>query len=147
MIVVKMEKAFRISLIINIALFALFVTMTILFIIKKTECPKEIKYGLKNIVIEEANIPFRNDQYTYDIYLEDETVDKLNIKAVPNNRDADITISGNHGLTGANKKITIQVYDINNEEYDYIININKKCENITNNSDESKENTDVVENQ
>ncbi len=144
MIVVDMEKAFRISLIINIILFILFGTMTVLFITKKTACPKNTenqKYGLKNIVITEANIPFKNDQYTYDVYLEDTTVDKLNIKATPYNNDAEINISGNHGLAGANKKVTITVYDIDNKEYEYIININKKC--IT--EDELSE--DVVENQ
>ena len=73
MIVVDMEKAFRISLIINIILFILFGVMTVLFITKKTECPKtNQKYGLKNIVIDEANISFKNDQYTYDVYLEDD---------------------------------------------------------------------------
>ena len=142
MIVVKMEKAFRISLIINIAIFILFVTMTILFITKKSveECPKEMDYGLKNIVIDEANIPFRNDQYTYDIYLEDETVDRLNIKAMPYNADANISISGNHGLAGANKKITITVTDINDEVYEYIVNVNKTCENLNNNNTDTTEN-------
>lgn len=128
MIVVDMEKAFRVSLIINILLFILFGTMTVLFITKKVDCPKtNEKYGLKNIVIDEANISFKNDQYTYDVYLEDETVDKLNIKATPNNNDADVLISGNHSLSGANKKIKITVNDIDGEVYEYIININKKC--------------------
>lgn len=130
MIVVDMEKAFRVSLIINIILFLLFGTMTVLFITKKTVEPKkDLKYGLKNIVIDEANISFKNDQYTYDVYLEDQTIDKINIKAIPHNKDAEILINGNHGLSGANKKIKIEVYDINNELYEYIININKKCIN------------------
>ena len=135
MIVVDMEKAFRVSLIINIILFILFGTMTVLFITKKTDCPKEIKYGLKNIVIDEANISFKNDQYTYDVYLEDETVDKLNIKATQYNRDASVTISGNYGLTGANKKVKVIVEDINDEIYEYIININKNCEYKESNND------------
>ena len=141
MIVVDMEKAFRISLIINIVLFILFGVMTVLFITKKTECPNtNQKYGLKNIVIDEANISFKNDQYTYDVYLEDDTVDKLNIKATPYNNESEIIISGNHGLAGANKKITITVYDINDEAYEYIININKNC--IDKNTNDDAQNID-----
>ncbi len=109
MFVIDMKKGFRVSLVINIILFALFIMMMILYFTKGTD-KKELNPGLQTMAIEEGEIDFKPDRYAYMVEVNND-VDKLTLSLVSYEKGANIKVDGNEKFKEGHNQIVITVSD------------------------------------
>ena len=124
MFVVDMEKGFRTSLIINIILFILFLTMTIMFFVKKPKCDVLPTPGLESMSIVEGKIDFKNDVYNYELDVSGISELNISVKAIDNK--ASINISGNSNFVVGKNIVIVSVKDSSNQVVQYVITVNKE---------------------
>lgn len=98
--------------------------------------------NLSSLVIANYPITFASDTTTYSIDI-DEDVDSIEVKAVPDDKDAKVVITGNTNMKTGSNEIKITVTAVDGSSKVYTVHVNRKSNNdIINNNDLDMDNND-----